>query len=86
MNIRSASFFPGSREPQFRQNQVSHCESGLDHWTMCSSPCVHLNLSFGTRTTAIPFAPVARRQIEQWHTKTPAGVPSNSNRIEPQLQ
>lgn len=86
MNIRSASFCPGSREPQLRQNQVSHCESGLAHWAMCSLPCVHLNRSFGTRTTATPFAPVARRQIEQWQMKTPSGAPSKSKLTDPQLQ
>ena len=65
MNIRVGSFSPGTGEPQMLQNQVCQSVSGFFQLAMCCSPASHLNLSFGTSTTAMPLLPVDLRQIEQ---------------------
>ena len=64
-NIVFASFSPGTGEPQVVQNHFCQCVPGLVHVATRSRPPTQRNRSVGNTTTAIPCAPVDRRQIEQ---------------------
>ena len=69
-NILVASFLPGTGDPQTLQNQICQSPSGFFQVETNSSPETQLNRSIGASTTEMPFEPVARRQMEQWHWMT----------------